>query len=152
MRDRPQQRGLHEVAAPQRLGLERLPLEPVAVDRDGEQRRERRQEAVPRGDMRVGPCRRVQRADRAVGRLERVRRVPGGGRCAGPSSISRGLDAEDRRRTRRDLVELLVELAPAQQLRRDLGEQRRLLLALLGGAARRRARAASSLTTTAVAK
>ncbi len=86
-----------------------------------------------RGDVRVGALRRVQRADRAVGRLERVRRTPGRRPVGRPELDLGGLDAEDGGRPGRDLVELLVELAPAQQLRRELGEQRRLLLALLGG-------------------
>ncbi len=54
MGDGAEERGLHEVAAPQRLGLERLPLEPAPVERDREQRRERGQEAAADGRVRVG--------------------------------------------------------------------------------------------------
>ena len=85
------------------------------------------------GDVRVGAVRRVQRADRAVGGLERVRRVPRRRPVRRPELDLGGLDAEDGGRPRRDLVELLVEPAPAQQLGCELGEQRRLVLPLLGG-------------------
>ena len=66
--DRAQDRGLDRVAAAQRLGLERLAREPLAVDRDAEQRRERGQQAPPRRRAaapraaRAGSCRRAGRA------------------------------------------------------------------------------------------
>ena len=63
MRDRSQQRRLHEVAAPQRLGLERLLLQTAAVERDGEQRCERRKESVAHPEIGVGVGRYVERAD-----------------------------------------------------------------------------------------
>ena len=49
--DRAQERSLDEVAAAQRLGLERVPLEPAPVERDGKQRSERRQEAALGGGL-----------------------------------------------------------------------------------------------------
>ena len=65
--DRAQDRRLDRVAPAQRLGLERLALQALAVDRDGEQRRERGQEPPPRGGARRaaalehGSCRRADR-------------------------------------------------------------------------------------------
>ena len=131
MRHRAQQRGLHEVAAPQRLGLERIALEAVAVDGDGEERRERRQEAVLDGGVRVGAFRRVEGADHSPVDLERERR----GASRRPVRFAEldlgARDAEHQRGAGRDLTDLFVEPAAAQQLRRELCEQRRLALALL---------------------
>ena len=132
MRDGAQQRRLDEIAAPQRLGLERLALEPVAVDGDGEQRGERRQEAPAHGDVRVGALRRVERADRAAGDLERSEgALAGGGRRGAPSSIVADSTPSTAAARRAISLELLLELAPAQELGRELGEQGRLALALL---------------------
>ena len=70
MRDGTQEGSLHEVAPAQRLCLERLLLEAAAVERNGEQRRQRRQEAMPDGEIRVGIGRGVESADGSTLDLE----------------------------------------------------------------------------------
>ena len=52
---RPQKRRLHRVAPPQRLGLERLARQPLPLDRDAEQGRERGEKALARERARVDP-------------------------------------------------------------------------------------------------
>ena len=132
VRDGAQQRGLDEVAAAQRLGLERLLLQAAAVERNREQRCERRQEALPHGEIRVGIGRRVERADRAPLDLEREsgRRSPPAPRR--PQLDLGARDPEHGSRLLPDPAELGLERLSAEEMRRDLGEQRRLPFALLG--------------------
>ena len=131
VRDRAQQRRLHEVAAPQRLGLERLLLEAAAVERHGEQRCERRKEPVAHPEIGVGVGRHVERADGSAVDLERDRGV----RCMPPTRAELDLgarDAEHARRLNPHPAQLAVQGLPAEQVPGDLGEQGRLPLALLG--------------------
>ncbi len=97
MRDGTEERRLDEVAAPERLRLERVPLEPILVERDGEQRGERGQEAPLREDVRIRV--RVDRADGAAGGLERIRRLAG--RPAGRRHRARGRPSRRRAPRRR---------------------------------------------------
>ena len=154
VRHRAEQRRLDEVAPAQRLGLERLLLQPVALDGDGEQRGERGQEAMPRRDVRIGALRHVDRADRPVGRLERMRR--GSGRRP-----ARRAELDRRLRRRRAPAPhgspTWSELVARARARRSSSVASSASSAdsrsrCSADAARRRARAASSLTTTAVAR
>jgi hypothetical protein len=116
MRDRTEQRGLDEVAPPQGLGLERLALEPRAVDRHGQERRQRRQKAMLDGDARVRALRRVERPDRPPVDGERERR---GARrrpmCLAEHDLG-APRAEDVGRARADLADLHLEIPPAEEI------------------------------------
>ncbi len=72
-----QQRGLHHVRAPQRLGLERLAGEALAVDRDTEERRQRRKETPAGGSRSASQPFQADRADAppSGGQRVSVRRV-----------------------------------------------------------------------------
>ena len=59
MADGAQDRGLDGVAEAQPLRLQRLPLESLTVDRNGQQRRQRRQEPIADCRARVRGCRKV---------------------------------------------------------------------------------------------
>ena len=136
VRHRPQQRRLDRVASPQRLRLERLLLELLAVERDREQRREPRQE--PPRDPLVGRSRsrhrdRPERAARPRRAGRRPRRATGAARAERDPGVR---DPEDAGSARRDPVELVGDDAAAEERRRHLGEQRRLALPLLRLAAR----------------
>ena len=141
--DRAEQRRLDRVAPPQRLRLERLACETLPVDRDAEQRRERRQEAPPGG----GP------AGLGVARAESSRhacRRPAAGSCrgrsssAGPSSIVASLGLER-------CAASGPRSARARRARRRARAARPAISASSAdSSARRRERAASSLTTTDV--
>ena len=131
MRDRAEQRRLDEVAASQRLRLERLALEARAVERDAEERRERRQEPAADDGVRLRVDRRVDRADDAAVDLERRRHVRVSAVLL-PELDLRALDTEHLGGATADPVELVLERPAAEQVSRDLGEQRRLALALLG--------------------
>jgi hypothetical protein len=68
--------GLGGVAAPQRLGLERLLGERLAIDSHRQQRCQRRQEALPHGDVRLGVVVDVERAHLTPADRQRQRRLP----------------------------------------------------------------------------
>ena len=131
MRDRPQHCRLDRVAAPQRLGLDRLALEPLAVGGDGEQRGERGQEAAPLGQVRRLALGQVQRPDETALRLQLQGRFPGRRRVT--TELDPGaLDAEDRGDPLRDRLQLVPEVATAEQVGRDVREQLGLVLSLPG--------------------
>jgi hypothetical protein len=71
---------------------------------------------------------------------------------SGPELDLGVLGSEDLRGTPGDLVDLVLELPPAEQVCGEVGEKRRLALALLGGRRPPPRPAASSLTTTAVVR
>ena len=131
MRDRAQQGRLDEVAAAKRLRFERLLLETAPVERNGEQRGERRQEAAPHGRVGLGIDGRVDRPDHAAVDLEARRCVPA--LAALPAELDLGArHAEHLGGPAVDPGELLLDRRAAEQVLRDLGEERRLALALLG--------------------
>ena len=149
VRDGAEQRRLDEVAAAQRLGLERLLLEAAAVERHGEQRGQRRQEPVPHAEVRVRVGRHVERADTAALDLERDRRVRAAARRR-PSSTSA-----------RSIPSTAAVCSPTQPSSASSGWPPSRWPAISASsdasrsrcsasAARRRDRAASSLTTSAV--
>ena len=134
VRDRAEHGRLDRVASPKRLRLERLALQQLAVDRDGEQRRQRRA-GTARTTCGVGRPgrRRRQRADPP-------RRSTSSGNATASGSVARLVaerdpcvrDAEDAGGARGDPVELVGHRAAAEERRGDRREERRLALALLG--------------------
>ena len=132
MGDRAEHGRLDRVAPSERLRLEHLALEQLAIDRHREQRRERREEPLHDAAVSAGPgarCR--ERADRAPVNLEREGDSVGKGRRRIAESDPRVRDAEDARGARRDPVELVGHGAAAEQRRCDRREERCLALALL---------------------
>ncbi len=150
VRHRAQQRRLDEVAAPQRLGLERLALEARAVDRDREQRRERREEPLLRRDDRIGALGRVERPDARPAASSGSGDEPFGGRFARteldladgtPSTLAaRDAISSSSSSSRRPRSSSVASSASSAASRSRCSAD----------AARLRARVASSLTTTAV--
>ena len=135
MADRTKDRRLHRVAEPEPLRLERLLLEPPAVECDRDKRGERGEEA--RLDL-VVP-RRVRRdeeqPDPPLPDLERDDRLTLA-RLPPRRAHPRARHLEHPRGRRRELVELRGHVLTLEQRERDFGKQRLLALPLLrlGGA------------------
>ena len=106
MADGAQQCGLDRIAAPERLGLERLARQPLAVDRHAEQRRQRRQQAAPRARAASPLPLQVDRPDATPTRPELVRVRAGVAVALGPEDDGRALHLEGTGGFGRDPVEL----------------------------------------------
>ena len=131
VRYRAQERRLERVAPSQGLGLERLRLEPAALGDDGEQRRERRQEALPYGFVDRRLC--VEEEGRHAPQPGLDRQSPlAFARWPFAELEPRALHAEHAGGQSREPSELLVESPATQQVERRLGERVSLGTPLLG--------------------
>ncbi len=131
MRHRAEQRRLERVAPSQRLCFERLALEPAALDDDGQQGRERRQEPAPHGVVHGRLLVHEEGGDAAEPGLDRQRPLARLRRLLAEIEAEL-VDAEDAAREGREPAELLVEGPAAQQVQRGLGESMRLGSPLFG--------------------
>ena len=113
--DRPEHVRLDRIASPQRLGLECLSLELLAIDRDGEERRQCREE--PPHHLAVGRprCRRRERTDAPSVDLEGEAPCVGQRRRPVSEGDPRVIDAENGCRSRGYSVELARDGPAAEQ-------------------------------------
>ncbi len=130
--DGPQHGGLDRVAAPQSLGLERSERQPLAVERDGQQRGQCGEDALgDRGTRRLSR-REEEPADVAVAHLQVGGGFPGLGSADGTELDPRGSDPEHRRSRGGDVLQPVLDVLRLEQDPRDVREERRLALPLLG--------------------
>ena len=116
---------LHGIAAAQSLGLECFARQALAVDRDAEQRGERRQEPPPGRSASLARALEVDRPDAAAAGQEGIG-IGSGGRRVLAGDDPHVVDPQGTGRLGRDPFELAAHLAVLKQQAGDLREQRRL--------------------------
>jgi hypothetical protein len=119
---------LHRIGPPERLGVERLGGQPLAVDGDPEQRRERRDQPPPRGRPARGGIVEVDDAHPPFAGDERVGALVAGRSLAELDPRPVGL--KDASHLGGDPLQLAAHVAVGQERRGDPGQELRL-----GGAA-----------------
>jgi hypothetical protein len=125
--DRAQHRRLHRVASAKRLGLESFAGQPLPIDRNAEQRRQRRQQTSPRGRTALPRALEIDHPNRATLNGKREPLPAAVRRHAALVELDlRALDLQGLSRLRRDPLQLGAHLPALEQRGCNLRKQRRL--------------------------